>query len=465
MRTEPSTTTTTSTIIDKASYFPDPPQDSIPAVAAVAVADTHTTHNNNNNNTPMWKPTQLKQIPAFYPLEKTSRLIPTTTSTTTTLHDVHSITQRITECLRAMSVQALYDHDQATLWTAEHVEMHLSLWQAANGIVVEVQRRKGDAILYYQYARHILAAATGPIDVQQLQETSRHNASYTVSKKTKLLLNLHDNSSTTTTDEPQNAIVALEMAHSLLTKDRMDAQILGLESLCLMTDPNKTGILTALLTAHAVLLGSLDNLVLVQQDNDNHQQEHPYNHLEGPLVEIKETVLNLVQMDHHHNNNNDNYSEDPHTTPDSTTEAMLHDLALAVLANALDVLEHPERWEDEPESTRPRLRTASSNEVTKEFHQQEKSMLSTLIQELGNAKQSPHNATLSAQCLSSLLKASEEARRKAHELGAKTIVQTALDVGEQTHYKLEQACQSVVQALQQTDEEETDRQEEESSEP
>lgn len=145
---------------------------------------------------------------------------------------------------------------------------------------------------------------------------------------------------------------------------------------------------------------------------------------------------------------------------DSEHMMVLHNLALAVLANALDVIEHPERYDDsmdnEPEDTKPRgrLRTTSSNDVANEFLQQSsdfanKEMLSTLISELGKAEHKPHDATLSAKCLGSLLRASDDAKRRAKELGAKTVVSTALDVGVRTHLKLETECKKVVIALEQ----------------
>ena len=57
--------------------------------------------------------------------------------------------------------------------TAEHVEMHLSLWKtggASNqpeGIVVELQRRKGDSIPFHRYSRYLLDAAVGEFDPKE----------------------------------------------------------------------------------------------------------------------------------------------------------------------------------------------------------------------------------------------------------------------------------------------------------
>merc|ERR1712125_155410 len=74
-------------------------------------------------------------------------------------------------------------------------------------------------------------------------------------------------------------------------------------------------------------------------------------------------------------------------------------------------------------------------------------IMKTLISELGKAGMKPHNACLSAKCIGSLCRASDKARSRAKELGAKTVVQTALDVGTRTHLKLERECDKVLTTL------------------
>jgi hypothetical protein len=73
-----------------------------------------------------------------------------------------------------------------------------------------------------------------------------------------------------------------------------------------------------------------------------------------------------------------------------------------------------------------------------------------LISELGKASHKPHNAVLSAKCIGSLCRASDEAKKRAKELGAKQVVSTALDVGVRTHLKLEKECVKVATVLERT---------------
>jgi hypothetical protein len=434
-----------SQVIDKQSYFTEP------ATSAAASRQPETELAVEQKSTSHWSPIQLRPVPAFYPLEKSSRLIED--------EPVAAIAARLSECLRALSVQASYDNHAATasLLTAENVEMHLSLWHKLataedlrTGVVVELQRRKGDSIAFHRYSRSILDAAVGDIDLDDLPYDLLEDSMY--SKKVQRLLSMElkneDN------QEHENAVIAIEIAHGLLMKDRMDARQLGLESLCLLTDPRKTGYITAVLTSHVVLLGSTQGVEIpgVDPADSSILME------EGPFQEIREAILSLVQFSRIGDDDDDEADKDDMvSSPESDHMTLLHNLALAVLANALDVIENPDRYDEEPENVedtkpRARLRTASSNDVTNEFLQQteefsKKEILSTLIAELGKAHTKPHDAALSAKCLGSMCRASDEAKKRAKELGAKNVVSTALDVGVKTHLKLETECKRVVKVL------------------
>jgi hypothetical protein len=357
-------------------------------------------------------------------------------------------------------VQAKYNNETATanLLTSENVEMHLSLWKAPErshrkGIVVELQRRAGDSIAFHRYSRTILDSAMGLIEARNIEPEIADDIMY--SKKVQRLLAMELKNQNL--QEHENAIIAIEIAHGLLMKDRMDARQLGLESLCLLTDPRKTGYITAVLTSHVVLLGSTQGVeipgVLDQQSADIMVDE-------GPFQEIRAGILSLVQFSRI-GEDTELEEDEMDLSPDKEHMMLLHNLALAVLANALDVIENPDRYDNEPEDTKPRarLRTASSNDVTNEFLQKteeshpDQDILKTLISELGNATHKPHNATLSAKCIGSLCRASDEAKRRAKELGAKRVVSTALDVGVRTHLKLETECKKVVKALERSNQE------------
>ena len=69
-----------------------------------------------------WAPRELRPVPAFYPLERSSRVVE---------DNLADVVARISEANRVLSVHAVYCNDTATasLLTAENVEMQLSLWK------------------------------------------------------------------------------------------------------------------------------------------------------------------------------------------------------------------------------------------------------------------------------------------------------------------------------------------------
>jgi hypothetical protein len=423
---------TSSDVIDKASFFAAATQPKLKAPPAASASDVGDVKSN-------WSPRQLRPVPAFYPLERSSRFVE---------DDVTVVVSRISEANRLLSVHAIYCDETATasLLTADNVEMQLSLWKTTgkqDGIVIEIQRRNGDSIVFHRYSRCILDAAVGELDIYEHVNKNGADLDVVYSKKVQRLLSLETSEDGGT--ETENAIIAIEIAHGLLMKDRMDARQLGLESLCLLTDPKKTGITTAMIASRVVLLGTT-------QDADSPAPEEGLMFDETPFQEIRQTILSLIQLrrigeaDEFEGHENES-EEEEHIT-------VLHNLALAVLANALDAIENEDNFDDStPEDIPVRGRTETCESISERFLEdareitEDREILKTLISELGKANAKPHNACLSAKCIGSLCRASDKARNRAKELGAKTVVQTALDVGTRTHLKLEKECDKVLKTL------------------
>lgn len=430
-----------SDVIDKSSYFE--------AAVASSKSDStklpcHNSPSDRNHQKSNWSPTQLRPVPAFYPLERSSRFVE---------DDLATVVGRVSEANRLLSVHAIYCNETATasLLTSENVEMHLSLWKTSGkqeGIVIEIQRRKGDSIAFHRYSRCILDAAAGELNIHEHVEKSGEDIDVVYSKKVHRLLSLEAPKDART--ETENAIIAVEIAHGLLMKDRMDARQLGLESLCLLTDPKKTGITTALIASRVVLLGTAQDINII---NSNAPEEGLMCD-EAPFQEIRQTILSLIQF--RRIGDADEFDESEEGSEEEENITVLHNLALAVLANALDVIENEESDSSSspPEEVRGlRARVDTSESISEKFLEdaqecsENREIMKTLISELGKAGSKPHNACLSAKCIGSLCRASEKARSRAKELGAKTVVQTALDVGTRTHLKLERECDKVLTSL------------------
>lgn len=450
-------------VIDKASYFSAAAAEEkfagSKARGSVSSSSSSMSDPPSNNN---WSPRQLRPVPAFYPMERSSRLCHEC--------DLETVARRVSEANRLLSIHAVYCDETATasLLTAENVEMHLALWKTPvpeggddsssinhvhkqEGIVIEIQRRAGDSIAFHRYSRYILDAAVGEFDVQAWIDEQGADFDMVYSKRAQRLLSVDTVSTASSSHsesrtETENAIIAIEIAHGLIMKDRMDARQLGLESLCLLTDPKKTGLTTALLTSHVVLLGTGPDM---GEPEDGQQLMYD----EAPFQEIRQTILSLIQFRRIGDADEFENDEDIATT-DEEYITVLHNLALAVLANALDVIENEDiLTESAPEEIRTRARTETTESISERFmedaqeYSENQDILKTLISELGKASARPHNATLSAKCIGSLCRASDKARSRAKELGAKTVVQTALDVGTKTHLRLEQESRKVMESL------------------
>lgn len=336
--------------------------------------------------------------------------------------------------------------------THENVEMHLSLWKTSGkqeGIVIEIQRRKGDSIAFHRYSRCILDAAAGELDIHDHVEKNGDDIDAVFSRKVQRLLTLETPKDSRS--EAENAVIAIEIAHGLIMKDRIDARQLGLESLCLLTDPKKTGPTTALIASRVVLLGSAQ---VIDSDNASAPEEALLCD-ETPFQEIRQALLSLIQF--RRIGDADDFADEEEASEESEYITVLHNLALAVLANALDVIADDElesSMSPDPEDVpigRSRLDTSES--ISERFLEDSlecsdnREIMKTLISELGKAGMKPHNACLSAKCIGSLCRASQKARKRAKELGAKNVVQTALDVGTRTHLKLERECSKVMSSL------------------
>jgi hypothetical protein len=364
----------------------------------------------------------------------------------------------------------------ASLYTSDHIDIHVSLWRGSGHTVqndqfiasddssqpctiVEIQRRKGCPIRYHRYCRQLLDAAIG----QMPDDGSLDSDKLLFSKQVLKITESEDLSSVQT-----NTLLALDIAASLLKKDRMDARELGMESLCLLTDPSKTGFGTALMASRAVLLG-------VYQTNDGLS-------LLNADCGIREAVLSLIQFgrltDDMDGDMNDLVyldSQGPLHPEEREHYFLLHNLALTVLSNALNVLEQSEVDDslqslDVKVGARPTSQDADSvdrgqasstpsniSKFLKESSEiSHRELISTLLGVLGQAAAKPHNACLSAQCLRHLFQASITARRRARELNAKQIVSTALDVGRRTHAKLELEAEKVKHELMRLDDDDED---------
>ncbi|KAL7494123.1 hypothetical protein ACHAWT_005707 [Skeletonema menzelii] len=396
-------------------------------------------------------------------------------------------------------------------------------------IVIELQRRKGCSVTFHYYRRFLLDAAEGNFNPTTFHETDgldkpfgRDRCNQPLASLTRAASNstssttssgrpslsrpslrppsfsaddaseaiaglktegdlsfdsstgshpLHDDGDTNMDDVVDKALVALNIAASLIKKDRVDARRLGMESLVLLTDPLRAGVETAKIASRVVLLGS------AREDlNGGLDGEDDVDALfdESAGLGIRETILEMIMED----DRGGKYS-----TEDEEIEREFHDslfnLCLTVLSNALHTMECSEgstqhdAFGDDDNDTKPspgdlsprkpsptRRRAATEpgvnpdRKVSKKFIDETNStfgvdVLSSLIRILGQAKANPHDAYHSARCLGVLFKGCGNSHRcrARKDLDAKRIVSAALEVGSRIHAKLADASRVAMVAL------------------
>lgn len=287
----------------------------------------------------------------------------------------------------------------------------------------------------------------------------------------------------------EKALKALNMAASLIKKDRMDARRLGMESLVLLTDPMRASLETAKIASQVVLLGSSDIENVATEgsaDDDKDEADAVFNESSG--LGIREAILEIIMDD----GDAQDFDDDSGGFRDIEKEFTdsLSNLCLTVLSNALYTIEQCAKApvvrsisdsscreqcdgsiegdqkpspNDSPSPNRRRAATEPSvlsRNLSKRFiddtHQTFGcDVLSSLIGILGEAKSNPHDAYHSARCLGVLFKGcgnSHKARAR-NDLDAKRIIAAALEVGSRTHAKLEDASRVAMMALVTDDEE------------
>merc|ERR1712025_405019 len=178
-----------------------------------------------------------------------------------------------------------------------------------------------------RYSRCILDAAVGELDMHDHIEKNGDDIDAIYSKRFQNMLTL--DTAKDSKSEAENAIIAIEIAHGLIMKDRIDARHLGLESLCLLTGPKKTGLTTAVIASRVVLLGSAQDITSSSSPEKSLLCD------ETPFQEIRQAVLSLIQF--RRIGDADEF-EEKNSSEESEHNTLLHNLASAVLANALDVI-------------------------------------------------------------------------------------------------------------------------------
>jgi len=329
-------------------------------------------------------PWQVKSIPKNYPLELSHRMI----------HNVElkDIIQNLVRCFRKLNLRATYKNDKRPTARAilklksqttnnensgTTIEMNLYLWKIENNsICIELQRRatSDDRMIFHRYAKIILkeaATATScnsesdpqvPSDMERkpfgatTMKSFLHNESYYATNQNTNQRNHHQHERQQ--QEQQEVASSISLVKSLLLQESnsIDAQLLGLKSLCILTDVKKTSCAISYFLSYSIVFGS--NIIV---DNLNHNATAASLH--GVIMKmigdnnVENDDIIIDEMEYYDSDDDEYYDSDDDDDDDddddkynslfaaskrkqnsSGVKQTLKRLGLTVLSNALETL-------------------------------------------------------------------------------------------------------------------------------
>merc|ERR1712048_252692 len=308
--------------------------------------------------------------------------------------DAPIISERLSDCLRKLSVHASFNDDRAMAECESHdsikfvIQLYCGRGNFATGVIVEIQRMHGCCMRFMQYCKSILQAAknvsemargkiakTMPICKMNLPQPGRLDDSC---KKTETLCPLS---------------MRMSCISRLIFESGTDSQALGLEMLRDETDPSKVGANPASKAVKSLFEGGYVNV---------------FNYITS-LIDLKLMAVDGIEK-----------------------KFRLRFLALCILSNILSVATNVG---DLPQIIEKNLWFVDS-------------LVLTLIEDLKNSKICSNSALQAAKCLNHVVSASRDAKAKANEIDAIQAVIIANEHGKYSHARLEKETECCVKSLQ-----------------
>lgn len=336
-----------------------------------------------------WSVGSLKPLPEGFPLERTSRRVFNATGT--------AVATRINDCLVTRSIEAIYDDDaaKAKCRTSDYVSFRVRLFSdGQDGVIVEVQRRRGSSFNFMKDCRAILDAAEGrgvQVKVPSLKPVSGMSCLKGVT--------LNE----TRSKEPSTDSV-IKSAEILLKKDESDTNLLGMQNLLELTNPRSTSQETVRRVAKSVVSDDDSSIIC-----DGISSLLRYSSLQGE--QNASATLDDKEVEY---------------------DEMMHNLALSVVHNALAAL-------------------SNEGSLSLNFESNESWFLNTLIpvliRDVENAETRPHDACMAAKCIQCLAGCAPYVRKSLTSAGALRALSDAHSFGAGNHASLSDVAGRAVMAL------------------
>lgn len=320
----------------------------------------------------------LEMVPVDFPLERTHREI--------SCSDASEVAKRISEALRLLSIDAKYDDEKAKAKckTMECVKFRIRLFAGGdNGepVVVECQRRSGSTSCFMRNCRAVLDAAEG---IAEGTSKTFHTKTFAPPPSGNLgSMKCLQKVATSISNSDEDARVAFQSAAELCKSEKRDSVLLGLQSLCCLTDPLKSSPATAIQVSKWIFLG------------------------DGSQYSIRDDILSAIEF----------VNEEKDEEIDESYETQKH-FALIAVANALVMC------------TKDSSFSESFADHSLWF---ENNLIPVLLKAIGRAPICASNACAAARGIYSLLSSSKDACRNFKESDGMATIQMAHAFGLEKH--------------------------------
>lgn len=366
-----------------------------------------------------WRVTKVP--PPTYPIERTHEV----------LHDVSPLVMadRIAACLREHSIGATYDHQDAICRAelADLTRFNIRLFEAKDGIIVELQRRSGSSPSFHNAAHAILLWAKGQqrsavpkvsspfrphrIPPSLLNQAAKyrccHESKAAGKKGGDISDEQNDDEKDTSTNVGKICGGDLAIVDCLLRKTMLDARLLAMENLRYLTDEESSGIDAATAVARAIMCGS-----------------------DEQSVNIRDALFSLVVNGTLDNNKCNECPSDCEI--DRDFNRAMHEIALVVLANAIGVMMKVRVVE-------PDAFLCCSHEVEE--------LLTALCEDIADAEEKPTDAYQALRCMFELIESSDSARLDAKARGVLTLIEAMQESGICHHKLMEEELKRIGEVL------------------
>jgi len=351
----------------------------------------------------------------FYPIERTSAVVGS--------FDPCEIFKKIFRCLQKLSITAKFNANEASLLanTVDYTKFYVRLYQAKHGILVELQRVDGDSFVFIKYVRDILASARGEhIDERRAAMSRGSSLNYIPAS----ILSFHVEKFP---HEDSNNDSCMMHVEELIKKGRSDSILLGMESLLLLTDQDRSACPIA--AARAVLSGNGHSVIK--------------NFINGLLTQNGLCSKNAASSSLHcgcvcgspvHCPRSTLSPEDDDFNYTSRQCETMHNAALAVLGNSLQTASDAECLRLWP--------LLQSKEWMGQY-----GMVDALLSELSHAEDRSHDAYHAARCLNALLHSSSEMKGALIERGLAKTMKDSQKVGCRRHSLLARECDAALAVI------------------